>query len=253
MTEDPRDSPATDGGPAKPKPPAPPPVLLQVAVAQLATAALLWSGVFVDTSSFPSYMEPLISVIVWVALGALSLYLLMMLIGWDADFGPDYAGGRTARWRAYLPHAIVVGPLPLVIVIAVFPYSLPRLEALLQLWLLVVLFTPQALLVEITLRRPQFPPPEERLAEHLITVGVVLPAVLSLYAVATNYWPPADWIWVAPVAQTLAGPDVSNTLFPHFAAQFTFYLVMGACNLAAWDYMRRFFRQGPGPSPRLGD
>lgn len=232
--------------------PAPPHVLLKLAFIQLATAGLLWSGAFIDASSTPDYMSTLISVMVWVALGTLSLYVLMLLIGWDEDFGPDYAGGRTAHWRAYLPYAIVVGPLPLVLVIALIPYTLPRLEALLQLWLLAVLFTPQALLVEITLRRPQFPPPEEKLATYLIVGGLLVPALLSLYAAATHYWPPAEWIWVAPVAHALGGPDVSTTLFPHFAAQFTFYAVMGACNLAAWDYMRRHARRGPGPSPRLG-
>jgi len=241
----------TNGARASGGSPAPPMVLLQVAALQLVTAALLWSGVFVDTRSFPAYMATLISVVVWVALGALSLYLLMLLIGWDEDFGPEYAGGRTAHWRAYLPYAIVVGPLPLVLVIAVSPYSLPRLETLLQLWLLAVLFTPQALLVEITLRRPQFPSPEQRPAEWLIAAGVVLPALLSLYAVATNYWPPAEWIWVAPVARALAGPEFALTLFPHFAAQFTFYAVMGVANLAAWDYMRRTSRPSPGPSPPL--
>lgn len=231
--------------------PAPPTVLLKLAVLQLATAALLWSGAFIEAAETPTYMSTLISVLVWVALGALSLYLLMLLIGWDEDFGQDYAGGRTAHWRAYLPYAIVVGPLPLVLVVAVSPYTLPRLETVLQLWLLAVLFTPQALLVEITLRRPQFPPPEEKLATYLIFGGVLIPALLSIYAVATHYWPPAEWIWVAPLARALGGPDVTTTLFPHFAAQFTFYAVMGVCNLAAWDYMRRHQRAGLGPSPRL--
>ncbi len=237
-------------GPAYPPPP---PVLLQVAALQLATAALLWCGVFVDTANFPAYMEALVSVVVWVALGALSLYLLMLLIGWDEDFGPDYAGGRTARWRSYLPYAVVVGPLPLVVAVAVSPYTLPRLETVLQLWLLAVLFTPQALLVEITLRRPQFPPPEEKPAELIIAAGLIFPALLSLYAVTTHYWPPADWIWVAPIARALAGPGFALTLFPLFAAQFTFYLIMGAANLAAWEYMRRFFTERPAAVERLSD
>jgi hypothetical protein len=56
---------------------------------------------------------------------------------------------------------------------------------------------------------------------------------------------------VAPVAQALGGPEVSRTLFPLFAAQFSFYAVMGLCNLSAWDYMRRRAREGRGSSPRL--